>query len=53
VKKPKVAFKIDISSIGVSLQFGSFDFMLSALIRKMGKHPSTKPVSDKEFHAAL
>jgi hypothetical protein len=55
-KKKLVPFKIDISQVGVSLQFASIDFMMATLFHKLlSKHKASefRAVSDAEFHAAL
>lgn len=51
----KVPYKINISQIGVSLQFSSFEFLISSMFRRLlGKKEVTeRPVKDQEFHAAL
>lgn len=46
-----------MQSVGISLQFTSFDFVFSSLYRKsvqkVTKDWRDKQVSDKEFHAGL
>ena len=46
---------MDVTPIGVSLQFDSFDFFYQSMYRRstMKMHKFDKPVSDKEFHSAL
>ena len=55
--KVKVPFKINISQIGVSLQFNSFDFLFSTMYLRVvsTKTPTeqSKTIRDREFHAAL
>jgi len=48
----KVPFKINISSIGASLQLQNFEFLYSQMFKKI-KGGKQNPVNDREFHSAL
>ena len=57
LKTPKLPFRFDVSTIGVSLQFGSLQFCLDMLEYRV-KNPShknmlEKPATDKEYHAGI
>ena len=54
-QRVKVAFKIDISLVGSSLQYQSFDYLFATLTRRVigKKDLSQHPVRDVDFHAGI